>query len=296
MARSVDNGSRVTERPASVAGVPGDHGEGDHRRFLHACIHEFLNQDSFLNARLQESCSHAGSTESILRETCRHAIDFGMVIVYFGVKGGGGKTSLSVSHAGWLFDLGERVAFLDADRQQLGSFWMKKAEPGMTVACVSTPLEVQRKLATLLHNHAIVVVDCPGGFDRQNVALLQHADLVAIPVMASPLDVHSAFSSARQLVRAVCRKHRVRPEVRFVVNGLDDRTKFAREMRDFQMRMDPPATMATVRRLAGLVNATNRTFPTRLRQEPAARADLESLFNELMDVATRSVAGKEGRL
>lgn len=208
-----------------------------------------------------------------------------MLIVYFGVKGGSGKTSLSVAHAGWLFDQGEQVALLDADRQQLASYWTKKAEPELPVTRATSPAEVEQAIAGLLGQYQTVVVDCPGGFDRQNVAALRQADLVVIPVMASPLDVHSAYSSAKQLVSAVCRKHGVSPTVRFVLNGLDDRTKFAREIRVFQSRMEPPATNATVRRLAGFIKAANRTFPTRLSNEHATLRDLTGLFEELKAVA-----------
>lgn len=219
-----------------------------------------------------------------------------MVIVYFGTKGGGGKTSLSVSHAGWLVDQGyEPPAFLDVDVQKLASRWLMTAEPRIVVREATTPAEVEKGLRSLRAQHSIVVADGPGGFDKQNIVLLRRADLIVVPVMASPLDIHSALAGARELINVVKAKYQVSPKVRFVVNGLDDRTRFSKEMRSFQCKMDPPATEAAVRRLTALIrSAAQGVIPTRMRKERKAIQDLDALFRELMSLVSFEHARKAG--
>lgn len=159
----------------------------------------------------------------------------------------------------------------------------------------TTPAEVDKGLNALHAEHSIVIADGPGGFDKQNIVLLRRADLIVIPVMASPLDIHSALAGARELIRVVRTKYHVNPTVRFVVNGLDDRTKFAKEMRSFQSKMKPPATKAAVRRLTALIRAAAQgVIPTRLRKERKARQDLDALFRELMSLVSSKHAKKVG--
>jgi len=212
-----------------------------------------------------------------------------MLISYVSVKGGSGKTSLSVAHAGWAFDNGYgSVGFLDADYQKLGSLWLKKAEPRIDVRQATTPAEVEKHLTSLLAKHRIVFADSPGGLDKQNIVLIKRAQLCVIPVMASPLDVHSAYAGAKQLVNAVARRHGGARTVRFVVNGLDNRTGLSKSIRHFAKRMDPPAAVHTVRRLVHIVNASDLSdpkIPTRIPHAKDARSDLAALFAELMELA-----------
>ena len=232
----------------------------------------------------------AGKIPSCENQACMR--DEGeMLISYVSVKGGSGKTSLSVAHAGWAFDNGfGSVGFLDADYQKLGSLWLAKAEPRIEVRQATTPAEVEKHLKALLAKHDIVIADGPGGLDRQNVVLIKHAALCIIPVMASPLDVHSAYAGAKQLIHAIAKRHGRTQAVRFVVNGLDNRTDLAKKIRGFATRMDPPAAKHTVRRLIDIVKASDLSkpqIPTRMPLAREARADLGALFTELMQLVPK---------
>jgi len=185
-----------------------------------------------------------------------------------------------VSHTGWLSDNGEDVAYLDADRLGQGTVWLKKVAPEIEVRQATRPAEVEKHLSALLARHSLVIAEGPGGFDKQNVSLIRRATLVVIPVNASPLDVHAAYASTKPLLKAVSRRHGGNQTVRFVVNKLDRRTGFAKDICDFAKRMDPPATKAKVRYLADVIKAANKDFPTRIRGN--AKRDLQKLFTELM--------------
>ncbi|MDC0935380.1 hypothetical protein OAS39_03760 [Pirellulales bacterium] len=204
-----------------------------------------------------------------------------MLIVYVGTKGGGGKTTLAVSHIGWLREREENVAYLDADRLGQGTVWLEKAAPEIEVCQATKPAEVENRLNDLLARHSMVIAEGPGGFDKQNVSLIRRANLVVIPVNASPLDIHAAYASTKPLLRAVARRNRGGHQiVRFVVNKLDRRTGFAKDISDFSERMEPPAAKAKVRYLADFIKAANKDFPTRMRGN--AERDLQTLFTELM--------------
>jgi hypothetical protein len=91
---------------------------------------------------------------------------------------------------------------------------------------------------------------------------------------------------SKNVLSAVSRRHPGRPVVRFVINGLDKRTKVAREILDFADRMDPPAAKSYIRRLGDLISAANKTSVSRMgwRARHAA-SDVSRLFDEVTTLA-----------
>ncbi len=87
-----------------------------------------------------------------------------------------------------------------------------------------------------------MLVDVPGKLDKESIVLLDHADLAIVPVMASPLDVHSAVTWSKNVLAAVLRRHPGRPIVRFVINGLDLRTNVAKEILRFCQTHEPASS------------------------------------------------------
>ena len=154
--------------------------------------------------------------------------------------------------------------------------------------------KVKQVLNELRAKHDIIIADTPGGLDPQTVALVRHADIVVLPVKASPLDIFSAMTLARKLITTVKKKFKIDPVVRFVINELDRRTKFGRQVRKHQKKMSPPATKGCVRYLDGFKQSVDQgTFPTRLTDRKAI-ADLDAVFGELMKEVNKQTKRKAG--
>ena len=200
-----------------------------------------------------------------------------MLIVYFSTKGGTGKTTIAVCHADWLLRRGYSIGFLDADRQKHSSEWLGNVHPQVDIRKAAEPGQVNKKLNSLLAEHNVVVADGPGGSDRQNIVLVKRADICVIPALPSPLDIHSAYTGARELLRVVEKRHGGERIVRFVLNGVDDRTGIAKKVRSFARRMEPPAAKTVVRYRTDITNS----YPTRMPNNRDAKHDLNALFTEL---------------
>lgn len=146
------------------------------------------------------------------------------------MKGGSGKTTLSVCLAAWWLSNQTSCALVDADPQQSALRW---AQSGTDLAKLSAhrldePRSVAPSIARLRATHPRVVVDTPGFRSPVLVELLRCADLVLIPLKPSPVDFEVAADTL-ELIQVRAR----RPElpVRFVLSQTTPRSVIARHMR-----------------------------------------------------------------
>ena len=153
-----------------------------------------------------------------------------MVIAFLNLKGGVGKTTLSV-HVAWeLAQAGAGVLLLDADPQQSASQWagLREASPFVTVACAEPNLH--RQAADLSNRYDWILIDGPPRGDRIVKACMAAADLVVVPIEPSGL---SARASDR-IVTLLAEAETYRPGLpaRFVISRKKARTVIGREMRN----------------------------------------------------------------
>jgi chromosome partitioning protein len=119
----------------------------------------------------------------------------GTVITIAQQKGGAGKTTLAAHLAIAWAGQGRRVALVDIDPQgSLAAWHALRAErlgtgrTGLDFAAITgwrTAAEVERRAG----NHDIVVVDSPPHAETEAKLAIRAADLVILPVQASPMDV-----------------------------------------------------------------------------------------------------------
>lgn len=112
-----------------------------------------------------------------------------MQIVLNTQKGGAGKTTLAVHLAVWLSERGRDVTLLDADNQGAAARWVKEAEPKIRVVASQDAEQVAR-IADICHKHnAVLVSDTPPGLGGAVRELLKRADVIAVPLVPSAIDL-----------------------------------------------------------------------------------------------------------
>lgn len=152
-----------------------------------------------------------------------------MVIAFLNLKGGVGKTTLSV-HVAWdLAQSGADVLLLDADPQESATQWagLREEAPFITVAYAQPNLN--RQVRDLRDRYDWILIDGPPRGDDIVEACVAAADLVVVPIEPSGLSARAADRIVELLARA--KTYRPELETRFVVNRRKARTVLGREMR-----------------------------------------------------------------
>lgn len=145
------------------------------------------------------------------------------VIAIAGAKGGTGKTTTAVNLAAALAERGERVALQDLDPQASATLALgidatpdpwTAAPRSLELDGLPEPLTLrpggrllmlagERDAGALLDNSGeswdALVYDCPPGLDRLALAAIEAADLVLVPLEATPLALASLSDVAALL-------------------------------------------------------------------------------------------------
>jgi chromosome partitioning protein len=151
-----------------------------------------------------------------------------LVITVAGLKGGVGKSTITMNIASALHIAGTRVLVVDADPQGTCRTWAARAgeqqhEGPPVVAMDGAAL--RRDLATLSSGFAVVVIDSPPRVVGEARYAMLAADLVVMPVTPGVADVWALRDSVAVLEDA----RSLRPELRAVlVLNRADRTQLAK--------------------------------------------------------------------
>ena len=197
-----------------------------------------------------------------------------MILAVIGLKGGVGKSTLSVLLAQAAARTGQRVLLLDADPQASSSTWAEDADGlGDEVTVVALPMtRLDRELRRLAPTFDVVVIDTPPG--RGELGIVQAAarasDLVLVPMGPSLLDLD------RLRATLAVAEEQGTPAV-VVVNKARAATRSTREVVEALGELDDVAVLDTVvplaERIAGAVG--RRSVP----------APIPELWAELVELA-----------
>jgi chromosome partitioning protein len=149
-------------------------------------------------------------------------------IAFASLKGGVGKSTLTLNVATCLHQAGHRVLIVDADPQGTCSTWAAKAaeleHDGPPVVAM-TGAALRRDLVRVADGYDVVVLDSPPRVGTEARAVMLAADLVVLPVTPGAADVWAA----RETVTVFDDAHDLRPELRgVVVLNRADRTALSR--------------------------------------------------------------------
>lgn len=119
----------------------------------------------------------------------------GKTLVIAQQKGGSGKTTLAAHLAVAFARKGRRVAILDVDPQGSLGQWFEIRErrlgedgAGLTMRTASG-WGAKREARLLTRDHDLVLIDMPPRSDLEARNVIESADLVAVPVQPTPVDL-----------------------------------------------------------------------------------------------------------
>ena len=131
----------------------------------------------------------------------------GKIITVAQQKGGSGKTTLAAHLAVALSRLeGFSVALLDVDPQGSLGEWFELREnrlgedTGVNFRTASG-WGARREAKSLARDHDVVIVDTPPKSDLESKPAIEAADLVAVPIQPSPVDLWATEATLKMVAR-----------------------------------------------------------------------------------------------
>jgi chromosome partitioning protein len=120
-------------------------------------------------------------------------------IVFANSKGGCGKSTLATNLASFYAKQGTATALLDYDPQGSATHWLKRRNENAPLITGIEAFKTKQMPTTrnwfmrLPRGTERVIVDTPAGLQGSDlVETIADADLIIVPVLPSPIDIHSA--------------------------------------------------------------------------------------------------------
>ncbi len=210
----------------------------------------------------------------------------GNILAVATLKGGSGKSTLASCLAVHWRQTGRDPALIDADPQRsLLRLAARQGALGGVPVIEDSGDTVIATARAQSQAHAPVIVDTAGFRAPSTLAALAAADLVVVPVKASPLDVDVMVDTARTLFAA---RDGRRPRFRCVLTQTTRDSVIARHIRSELMAAGFPLfECEIVNRIAYGEAALYGTTPTIAEPRGAAAREIAALAEEIESVLAR---------
>lgn len=174
--------------------------------------------------------------------TCR-------LIALASLKGGCGKSTLALNLAAGLARRGGTLGLLDADPQGALQHWAAWGPEQGLPQVLAGGTDPVAALAQAAQQFDTVVVDCPPSLDMVITgAILEHVDMVLIPVLPSALDLWAGAGTAEAVAEA--RKRNPALGAWMLLNQMEPRSALSRAMTQALSGLTIPTLENRVRRRA----------------------------------------------
>lgn len=181
------------------------------------------------------------------------------VVSILNLKGGSGKTTVTVNLAAALGELRRRVVVLDLDPQQSASRWASQgSNRGSRFFELARdvhhetggPPAIKATVDRLSAEIDVLALDCPPELEDRSLVAALLADLVLVPVSPSPLDIWAAEAAVKTAGEARAERDGKRPLVSLVPSRLMVGTVLGRELPGSLAELGEPVAPGISQRVA----------------------------------------------
>ena len=171
-------------------------------------------------------------------------------ILVLNPKGGSGKTTIATNLACWYAHTGRQVSLMEYDQQGSSTHWL--ATRSVEDPAIHSIPAFRQESGNITRSFQFrlpfdtsrVVIDTPAGAPTTEVRrLLRLADVVIVPMLPSPIDIHAATEFIRRVEKE--REHR---PIALVANRVRDNTRGLGKLQEFLCQLNVPV-IATLRDL-----------------------------------------------
>lgn len=166
-------------------------------------------------------------------------------IVVANAKGGCGKTTLTTNLASYYANSGRPTALIDYDVQGSSAYWLQqRPENKPTITGVSAHSQDSRKLRNwmmrLPRDISRVIVDTPAGLGGTDLYdRVREADLLVLPILPSPIDIHAAARFIHDIHMTGCFRNEGK-KLLVIANRIHSNTLMFDKLNRFLIQLDLP--------------------------------------------------------
>lgn len=167
-----------------------------------------------------------------------------MVISVVSVKGGTGKSTITLNLAAVLSSQGLRVLIIDSDPQGSIAHWSTITDLDTPKVMVDSLPSISKKIRKLSKKYDYILFDAPPTMKKRMRSVIHFADLLIIPVTPGMAD----YWSTGMLLDLYAEEKERRPDLdaRLLISRVDRRTKSGREFRSILERLSIPIFMTEI--------------------------------------------------
>lgn len=205
-----------------------------------------------------------------------------MIITLSSLKGGTGKTSLSVHLAHAIALSGNRVILIDADPQASASDWAAARDDKPPFPVVGMARDtLHRDLDELTKDYAHAVIDTPPRVSALARSAILAADLVLIPVQPSSYDVWAAAETVKLIEEA----QQFKPDIKaaFVINRRIVNTSLGSEVAAALADYSPPVLESAIAQRIGFAEASAGYTVLEDAPKSAAANEIRALADNVLE-------------
>ena len=206
-----------------------------------------------------------------------------MIITFAHIKGGSGKSTLSICLAAYLAELGCNVLVLDADPQGSASGWLKARPEEMqsSFTVVSMPSDkIHRDLPALAANYDHTIVDTPPQFLDYVRSAVIASDCVVSPVASSNFDLWPVTAVGNMVSDA----QMLRPNIKhcLIHNRRNTGTKMAKAVGEAMADKDIPLLGEGISARTIYEQVSSGRTLTELDARSKAQLEIEDMADEIL--------------
>ncbi|MFN3701014.1 MAG: ParA family partition ATPase [Alphaproteobacteria bacterium] len=204
----------------------------------------------------------------------------GRIITISQQKGGAGKTTLAAQLAVGFLEAGQSVATIDIDPQGSLSLWYaaRMASLGAKNKLIHSQVQgwrLKKEAERMAEDYDIVIIDSPPHTETEATIAIREADLVLIPMQASPMDLWAS----RPTIKTAQDED---TQALIVLNRIDTRTKLNAAIADKLVELDTKVAKASLgNRVAYAASMMEGKGVTETEKSSAAAAEINALLKEL---------------
>lgn len=207
-----------------------------------------------------------------------------MVISVLNIKGGVGKTTVSVNLACALEKQGQRVLLVDSDVQGSALSWRaQREEPGgPAVISLANAQSLRKQIRHFAMDYDCIIIDGSPNVDLLAAVSIAMSDLVLLPVGPSPLDIWATEKMVMQISEAQQVNEQI--QAAFIVNRFNALTLLSRETKEVLQDYELPVLQTTLGSRVAYADTMTQGLSVLEWRDRKAKQEIDAMVAEINEM------------